>query len=286
MRMLLIILFFISSLGAQVTSPSADSGRGSTRGYSESEISIIHNPSFLSLVNNDLFGFGYMKFYNPSYFYSFHIGYAKKVNPNGGAGILWERISLNSDFEFFEYKENHLSLSYGHNIGFFCAGARFKVMNIDSESGGGMGYSLSPSIMFIPLQNIFLSIVSENLLSSKFKWSTMLEEDWERSLYVGVGYKLLIKRLIIVLSADGLINNLKINDYVVSNNYGYNTIKAGLSLEYSVLSLSGGWIKDRVDKYLGGLGVQIIQDVKVGINYIHDFNELGNTTGFFLEYAN
>ncbi|MBN1898806.1 MAG: hypothetical protein JW827_08520 [Spirochaetes bacterium] len=288
MKYILVFIILLSGLlNAQIIVPSSDSSRGATVGYSVSSSSIVNNPSFLTFLKDDFLGFGYVRYYNPSFFYSFNIGYGKKLNVDGGAAFLWQRYNSSENVEFFDYQENQFNIAYGHILfDFLRPGACLKILNIDTDSGSAMGYGLSLSFLVIPADNYYLSVILDRVLSSQLKWSTNLKEEMERGLFVGVGYKVKLWKIQTIFSADYMVNNVKINDYVISDDPGYDDIKSGLTFNYGFLDLSIGFIKNDQWNITSGLGVSIMENGKTGINFINNGNELGYTTGFYFEYAN
>ncbi len=288
MRVLIaFLLLFINNLYAQEIIPSSDTCRGGTIGYSRSAVSIKDNPGMLTYLNSDFISAGYVKYYNPSFFYSFNIAYANKLNKNGAAAILWRRYNSSDNVEYFDYSENQFHVAYGHNIGsIFRPGAVLNVLNIDTDSGSAMGYGISISLLFVPVPDYFITLAFDNVISSKFRWTTDLEDDALRNTAVGLGYKVLLWKFETIFSMDYRINDIKFEKYVISDYKPYEEIKGGMSMSYKIIDLSVGFIKNQTYNLMSGCGVGIVDKARLGINYLNNSNGLGGTTGVYIECRN
>ncbi len=278
-------IFIAASLYSEIRLSSPADSYGAATGYNKSVSAIYYNPSFTTFVENSMIGFGFMRFYNPALFYNFYISYQKKINKNGTGGILWSRFNSAGDISYLDYLEDTFLISYAHIVAkYFRPGGYLKIKNINTDSGSGMGYSITLSFMFIPIDNYYISLIFYDVISSALRWSTKLEEDFDRKFVISNGYKLNLNYINIIFSVDYLVNNIKIKDYVISSDYKYPFVRAGICLTYNILKFSAGIVKDEYYKFTTGIGINIIDSGVLGINYRDAGTDLGYTYGAYFEY--
>ncbi len=270
---------FADNLSSGSTMYAAESG------YNKTASAVYYNPSFTTFLEGSSVSFGYMRFYNPSYFYNFYFSYMSRLNKNGTAGILWSRFNSYGDINYFDYSEDNFIVSYSHVVvKYFRPGGALKIKNISTDAGSGMGYSFTLSLLVVPVENYFISFIFTDIISSDLRWTTNLTESFERKFIIANSYKINLNPLSVVLSADYLVNNISLKDYIISGNYSYPFIKAGIMVTYSVLKAGVGVIKDDGYRISSGFSIGVMDGGSVGVNYISNNAELGFTSGIYFDY--
>jgi hypothetical protein len=267
--------------------PTPDLARGSETGYCSPASALENNPSFLALLDNTLISAGYVSFYNPSFFYSFNLSFQNRITHEGTVGFLWSRLSVNSGVKLFDYREDSLFAGYGHRLfPFLILGGHLHLLNINTDVSTACAYSASVSLMFHWKEKYFLSFMFHDLFSTKLKWNTGLEEDYPRSMIIGLGLKNNFGPVRIVFGLDYLVPDLKILDYTISSTSGLTSFRTGLTLEYGPLSVSGGIRTEDGIRLTTGMNVKIIHDILLGFAYIHEPSDLGSSAAVFIQYEN
>ncbi len=280
------ILFFTTILkGSTFILSSPSLNRNATRGYNNDSSAIYYNPSFMTEIDSSLIATGFFSYYNPSYFNSFYFTYQKHLNKSGTAGFLWNRYFSSDKLTFFDYYEDTFLLSYAHILNEYLKPAiLFKILNKNSDSGAGMGYTVSFSFMITPIDSYYLTFIFVDILNSNFRWSTGRIESFKPEFILSTGYILNLKKFKIIFSAESLIRNIKIKDFYISYNFRYPSYKGGVSFKYLNLELGCGISYTETYEFTTGLSFKIFKGGKISFTYIPDTNDMGSSSGISLEY--